>query len=120
MYERTIPQKRPLHMFFPMLDKVRVASRKTIRSLFVVFTYRYFIIGDEREGTDMPNTEKPTKKAEELYRRGLALFEGDGVEKDEQEGAHLIYLAAQEGHPDAKYWIEDYAFDDDAGVQGEA
>ena len=57
---------------------------------------------------------------ETLYREGLALFEGNGVEKDEQEGAYLISLAAQKGHPEAKDWIDDYTFDDDALVQGES
>ena len=68
----------------------------------------------------MPEQKQPSKKAEELFRKGLALFEGDGVEKDEQEGARLIYLAAKAGHPEAKDWIDDYTFDDDAMGQGEA
>ena len=78
------------------------------------------MIESEREVVNMAKNNEPSKKAEELFRKGLALFEGDGVEKDEQEGARLIYLAAQEGHPEAKDWIDDYAFDDDALVQGEA
>ena len=67
-----------------------------------------------------PLQDRAPKKAdsEELYRRGLALFEGNGVEKDEQEGAYLISLAAEKGHAEAKDWIDDYTFDDNAGVQG--
>ncbi|MBQ7243890.1 MAG: hypothetical protein IJS52_06770 [Bacilli bacterium] len=61
-----------------------------------------------------PNQED----AETLFRKGLALFNGDGVEKDEQEGAYLISLAAKKGHAEAKDWIDDYTFDDNAGVQG--
>jgi len=67
---------------------------------------------------------RPSKKGKEpkdaaaLYREGLAIFEGDGVEKDERLGASIIAEAAELGDPDAKYWIEDYTFDDDAGVQG--
>ena len=67
----------------------------------------------------MPNNNNP-KKAEELFRKGLALFEGDGVEKDEQEGAALIAEAAKLGHKEAQDWVDDYTFDDDAFVQGEA
>lgn len=65
------------------------------------------------------NRNNPSPKdAEALYREGLRLFEGDGVEKDEQEGARLIAEAAELGNEDAQYWIDDYTFDDDAGVQG--
>lgn len=69
-----------------------------------------------------PLQDRAPKKAdaEELYRRGLALFEGNGVEKDEQEGAYLIAEAAKLGHEEAQDWIDDYTFDDDACVQGES
>lgn len=53
--------------------------------------------------------------ANTLYQKGLALFE-----TDPQEGAYLISLAAEKGHAEAKDWIDDYTFDDDACVQGEA
>ena len=65
------------------------------------------------------SNENPTPKdAAELYREGLRIFEGDGVEKDEYRGAQMIAEAAELGDADAQYWIEDYSFDDDAGVQG--
>ena len=69
-----------------------------------------------------PLQDRNPKKAdaEELYRRGLALFEGNGVEKDEQEGAYLIAEAAKLGCKEAQDWIDDYTFDDDACVQGES
>lgn len=57
-------------------------------------------------------------KAEKLFREGLALFEGDGVEKDERGGASLIAEAAELGLQEAQDWIDDYTFDDDAGTQG--
>ena len=63
-----------------------------------------------------PNQED----AETLFRKGLALFNGDGVEKDEQEGAYLIAEAAKLGCKEAQDWIDDYTFDDDACVQGES
>ena len=68
----------------------------------------------------MPEKKKKMtreEKAADLYRRGLALYDGDGVEKDEQEGAYLISEAAELGNKDAQDWIDDYTFDDDAGVQ---
>ena len=71
----------------------------------------------------MPEKKKRLTRAEkaaELYRRGLALYEGDGVEQDEQEGAYLIYQAAELGNKEAKDWIDDYTFDDDAGVQADS
>ena len=42
------------------------------------------------------------------------------VEQDEQEGAYLIYQAAELGNKEAKDWIDDYTFDDDAGVQADS
>ena len=72
----------------------------------------------------MANTENKTpgkkvpSKAEKLFRRGLALFEGDGVAQDQQEGAALIAEAAKLGHEEAQDWIDDYTFDDDAYTQG--
>ncbi|MBO4541306.1 MAG: SEL1-like repeat protein [Bacilli bacterium] len=72
-------------------------------------------------GKNRLQERNPKKKdAAELYRRGLALFEGDGVEKDEQEGAYLISEAAKLGCEEAQDWIDDYTFDDDALVQGES
>lgn len=60
------------------------------------------------------------EKAAALYRKGLALYEGDGVKKDEFRGAQMIAEAAELGDPEAKDWIDDYGFDDNAQVQGEA
>ncbi len=66
----------------------------------------------------LQNRDPKKKDAEKLYCRGLALFEGNGVEKDEQEGAYLISEAAKLGCKEAQDWIDDYTFDDDAYTQG--
>ena len=66
------------------------------------------------------NNPTPAEEARALYLEGLKIFEGDGVEKDEFKGSRMIAEAAEMGDPDAQYWVEDYSFDDDAGVQGDS
>ena len=58
------------------------------------------------------------KSPAELFKEGLALYEGDGVKMNQRKGLSLIAEAARLGDPDAKYWIDDYTYDDDAYTQG--
>ncbi|MCR5349109.1 MAG: SEL1-like repeat protein [Bacilli bacterium] len=57
---------------------------------------------------------------EAQYALGLCYYEGKGVAKDERKGVEWIREAALQGYKPAKDWMEDYAFDDDPGVQAES
>ena len=48
---------------------------------------------------------------------GLAYESGDGTEADIKEALAWMISAAELGNRDAKAWLDDYYFDDDAGVQ---
>ena len=61
---------------------------------------------------------KKKKTPAELFAQGLALYEGDGVKQNQRKGLLLIAEAARLGDPEAKDWVDDYTFDDDAYVQG--
>ncbi|MCR5078958.1 MAG: hypothetical protein K6B65_03440 [Bacilli bacterium] len=59
------------------------------------------------------------RKAEEIYRKGIEHFES-GDEDRRIKGLKLIQKAAEMGLEEAVDWVDDYSFDDDAGVQGES
>jgi len=52
-----------------------------------------------------------------MYLVGLAYEAGDGVEADINEAIAWMKGADELGNKDARAWLEDYYFDDDAGVQ---
>lgn len=55
--------------------------------------------------------------ANAMYLVGLAYEAGDGVEADINEAIQWMKGADELGNKDARAWLEDYYFDDDAGVQ---
>lgn len=55
--------------------------------------------------------------AEAMYLVGLAYESGDAVEADMDEAVAWMKSAADLGNKDAKVWLEDYYFDDDANTQ---
>ena len=55
--------------------------------------------------------------ANAMYLVGLAYEAGDGVEADITEAVQWMKGADELGNKDARAWLEDYYFDDDAGVQ---
>ena len=59
-------------------------------------------------------------KAEAMYRLGLCYQLGRERTQDLCEAAFWIGEAAEMGYAPAVEWMKDYAFDDDARVQGEA
>ncbi len=65
----------------------------------------------------LPLFETENCDADAMYRRGLAYEAGDGVQADINEAVALMKEAAELGSKDALAWLEDYYFDDDAGVQ---
>ena len=52
-----------------------------------------------------------------MYLVGIEYELGQVVEQDMQEALAWMSEAADLGDEEAKAWIEDYYFDDDAGVQ---
>ena len=65
------------------------------------------------------------KKAENgdanaMYLIGLAYEAGDGVEADINEAVAWMKGADELGNKDARAWLEDYYFDDDANVQAQS
>ena len=66
--------------------------------------------------------EKLLKEAENgnanaMYLVGIEYELGKVVELDLQEAAAWMNAAAELGHEEAKAWLDDYYFDDDANVQ---
>ena len=61
--------------------------------------------------------EAKNGNAHAMYLVGVEYELGLVVEKDMQEALAWISEAADLGDADAKAWIEDYYFDDDANVQ---
>ena len=55
-----------------------------------------------------------------MYELGLCYQLGRGVKQDLQRAAEWMFAAADEGYAPAVEWAKDYAFDDDAFVQGNA
>lgn len=55
--------------------------------------------------------------ANAMYLVGLAYEAGDGVEADINEAIQWMKGADELGNKEARAWLEDYYFDDDAGVQ---
>ena len=55
--------------------------------------------------------------ANAMYLVGLAYEAGDGVEADITEAVQWMKGADELDNKDAHAWLEDYYFDDDAGVQ---
>ena len=65
------------------------------------------------------------KKAENgdsnaMYLIGLSYEAGDGVEADINEAVAWMKGADELGNKDARAWLEDYYFDDDANVQAQS
>jgi len=58
--------------------------------------------------------------ANAMYLIGLAYEAGDGVETNTTEAVAWMKGADELGNADAKVWLEDYYFDDDAGVQAQS
>ena len=55
--------------------------------------------------------------ANAMYLVGLAYEAGDGIEADMEEAVAWMKGADELCNKDARAWLEDYYFDDDAGVQ---
>ena len=61
--------------------------------------------------------EAENGNAEAMYLVAIEYQLGKVVEQDLQEAAAWMTEAAELGNEDAKAWLEDYYFDDDANVQ---
>jgi len=61
--------------------------------------------------------EAKNGNAHSMYLVGIEYELGQVVEQDMQEALAWMSEAADLGDEEAKAWIEDYYFDDDAGVQ---
>lgn len=61
--------------------------------------------------------EAENGNAEAMYLVAIEYQLGNVVEQDLQEAAAWMTEAAELGNEDAKAWLEDYYFDDDANVQ---
>lgn len=55
--------------------------------------------------------------AEAMYLVGLEYEAGEVVTADGEKAIEWMNQAADLGHKDAHKWLEEYYFDDDAGVQ---
>ena len=61
--------------------------------------------------------EAENGNAEAMYLVAIEYQLGNVVEQDLQEAVAWMTEAAELGNEDAKAWLEDYYFDDDANVQ---